>query len=63
MAEKGYKIARDLFNNGMTTQLDLFSAEINLSQAELQLLQAKYEYKIALAKLSRATGENTKGID
>ena len=63
LAEKGYTIARDLFNNGMITQLDLFSAEINLSQAELQLLQTKYEYKIALAKLSRATGENTKGID
>ena len=63
MAEKGYTIARDLFNNGMITQLDLFSAEINLSQAELQLIQTKYEYKIALAKLSRATGENTKGID
>ena len=45
----------------MTTQLDLLGAEISLNQAELNLIQAKFEYQIAKAKLSRAIGQNTKG--
>lgn len=61
LAEKGYEIAIELYGNGMTTQLDLFESEIRLNQAELNLIQGKFEYQVAIAKLSRATGENTKG--
>ena len=63
LAEKGYKIANDLFQNGMTTQLELLSAEISLNQAELNLIQSKFEYQIAMARLSRAIGENILGIN
>ncbi|MAJ43376.1 MAG: hypothetical protein CMF96_01345 [Candidatus Marinimicrobia bacterium] len=62
LAKKGYSIASDLFKNGMTTQLDLLGAEINLNQAELNLIQAKFEYQIEMAKLSRSIGENTERI-
>lgn len=61
LAEKGYEIAKDLYENGMTTQLDLFGAELSLNQAELNLLQGNFEHQITQAKLSRAIGKNTKG--
>lgn len=61
LANKGYEIAKDLYKNGMTTQLELLGAEIGLNQAELNLLQANFEYQVAMANLSRAIGENTNG--
>ena len=63
LAEKGYSIANDLFKSGMITQLELSGAEITLNQAELNLIQNKFEYQVAMAKLSRAIGENTRGIE
>ena len=61
LASRGYNIANDLFLTGMTTQLELLGSEVSLNRAELNLLQAKYEFQIALAKLSRAIGNNTTG--
>jgi len=61
LASRGYNIANDLFLTGMTTQLELLGAEVSLNRAELNLLQAKYEFQIALVKLSRAIGKNTTG--
>ena len=61
LASRGYNIANDLFLTGMTTQLELLGAEVSLNRAELNLLQAKYEFQITLAKLSRAIGKNTRG--
>lgn len=57
LAERGLEIADDLYAKGMTTQLDLLGAEMNFNHAELGLIQAKYEYHVAMAMLSRVTGK------
>ena len=57
LAERGLEIAHDLYNKGMTRQLDLLDAELNYNQAELGLIQAIYEYHVTTALLSYITGK------
>ena len=57
LAERGLEIAYDLYNKGMTRQLDLLDAELNFNQAELGLIQVIYEYHVTTAMLSYITGK------
>ncbi len=50
-ARKSYQIAEVRFAEGMSTQLELSNANLNLLSAELGYAQALYEYLVAQAEL------------
>src|SRR6266576_4160321 len=64
LAEQGLAVARESFrvqqtrySSGATTILDLLDAEVNLSQAEADLVQARYGTRLALAGLESILGK------
>ena len=64
LAEQGLTVARESFrvqqtrySSGATTILDLLDAEVNLSQAEADLVQARYGTRLALAGLESILGK------
>lgn len=50
-ARKSYKIAEVRFKEGMSTQLEVSNANLNLLSAEVGYAQAVYEYLVARAEL------------
>lgn len=50
-ARKSYQIAEVRFNEGMSTQLEISNANLNLLSAEIGYAQAIYEYLVAQAEL------------
>jgi len=58
-AERGLSIARVRFESGVATQLEALDAQLALTAARTQHLQAQHDYAVALATLSYATGLST----
>lgn len=55
-AEQGVALARDRLAAGAANQLELRDASLKLTQAELDLLDARVDHVVALADLNRAVG-------
>jgi len=59
-ALEGYRVARELFNNGRGTSTTLIDAEIVLAQTRFEHLNARVDARIARARLDHALGRDTK---
>jgi outer membrane protein len=57
-AEEALRLAEIRYEVGAATQLELLQSRVSLTQAKTNLLSANYSYLIAVAQLSRATGDN-----
>jgi outer membrane protein len=55
-AEKGYRIATTRYVNGSGTQLEVNDAQLALTQAKLNKMQAVYDYLVASAELDNVLG-------
>lgn len=60
-ATEGYRVARELFNNGRGTGTTLIDAEIVLAQTRFEHLNARVDARIARIRLEHATGRDVKG--
>ncbi len=56
-AREGFRIQQTRYQSGATTILDLVDAEVNLSQAEADYVQARYGTRLALAGLETILGK------
>ncbi len=59
-AEESYKLAKEQYDVGLGTILELTEAGVELTSAESQRVEAITDFKVALAQLDRATGQNVK---
>ena len=57
-AEEGYRVQRELFNNGRGTSTTLADAEASLTRARLDLLNAKVAARTARVRLEHALGRD-----
>lgn len=55
-AEKGFEIARVSYQNGVGTLIEINDAELALTQARLNRLEAVYDFLSALADFNQTTG-------
>ena len=55
-AERGYQIATTRFTSGSGTQLEVNDAQLALTQAKVNRMQAMYDYVIASAELDQLLG-------
>jgi len=55
-AERGYKIASTRFLSGSGTQLEVNDAQLALTQAKVNRMQAVYDYLVASAELDQLIG-------
>ncbi len=55
-AERGYKIVTARFLSGSATQLEVNDAELALTQAKVNRIQAQYDYLVASAELDQFLG-------
>lgn len=55
-----YKQQEEFFKEGLITKVDLLQSKVRLSEVERSLTEAKGNYKVALAKLSKLIGKNLK---
>ncbi len=58
-AEENYRVASELFKQGLMTNSDLLDVEVALLQTKTNNVQTIVDYEIAKANLERATGEKT----
>lgn len=56
-AEEALRLADARYGAGSATQLDVLQAQVSLTQARDNQLQANYSYNVALANVRRAIGE------
>lgn len=56
-AEEDLVIAREKYNAGVGTNIDVIDAQLSLSQAKTNHYQALYDYNVNKAKLAKATGQ------
>ena len=56
-AREAYRIAGVRFREGVDTQLSVNDAQTSLTQAETNIVNARYDYLTALARLARALGK------
>jgi outer membrane protein TolC len=59
-AVEGYRVARELFNNGRGTATTLIDAEIVLAQTRFEHLNALADARIARIRLDHALGRDAK---
>ncbi|MDB5215925.1 MAG: outer rane efflux protein [Myxococcaceae bacterium] len=57
---EGYRVARELFNNGRGTATTLIDAEIVLAQTRFEHLNARVDARIARIRLDHALGRDAK---
>lgn len=57
-AEEAVRLAEARFGAGTATQLDVLTAQTDLTDARLNQLEAKFRYNVAVAALRRAAGES-----
>lgn len=57
VARENFRIQQTRYRSGATTILDLLDAQVNLSDAETALVQARYVTRLALAALEAILGE------
>ncbi len=55
-AEKGYRIATTRYTSGSGTQLEVNDAQLALTQAQVNRMQAVYDYLVASAELDNILG-------
>lgn len=55
-AQEGLRIANLQYGNGSLTSIQLIDAQLALTQAQVNRLQALHDYNIAIARLKKATG-------
>jgi outer membrane protein len=55
-SETDYKITQERYENGVGTNLDVMDAELHMTQAKINYIQALYDYHIGRAQLDRAMG-------
>jgi len=55
-AKEALNIAQTRYENGQATNLDVLDAEVALTQAKTNKIQALHDYLLSLAKLERAVG-------
>lgn len=58
IAEQNYELVKNQYQNGLVSNLNVIDAESVYTGAEIDLLNAYYNYKIKLAELDKATGKN-----
>jgi outer membrane protein TolC len=56
LANKGLQIAEVQYANGLATQLEVMDAQVALNQAQMNELNARYEFITARAELQKAMG-------
>lgn len=56
-ADEAVRLANARFSAGTATQLDVLTAQTDLTTARLNQLEANYRYNVAVATLRRATGQ------
>ena len=61
LAEETFRLATMMYEEGTNTQLDVFTAQLGLTNARLNYLSSLYEYQLARYALRKVTG-NLKGI-
>lgn len=62
-AEETLQLTEELYNAGRKSQVDLLEAKSLYSRSKTDNLASIYNYKVAVAKLHWATGEQLSGID
>lgn len=55
-ARESLRLSQTRYQAGLSTQLDVLSAQSSLTEARSNLAQAQHDYAVALASLQRATG-------
>jgi outer membrane protein TolC len=58
-AEEAYRVRKELFDNGRATSLELTDAELTLTQAQLDAVNARVDLRVALAMVAHAVGGET----
>jgi len=56
VAQQTYRMQELRYRSGASTILDLLDAQVNLAQAEADLVQARYDTRLALARLEAILG-------
>ena len=56
-AEEGLRLNREKYSLGAGTMLDLIVAQVSYTSSQSDFIQAKYDYKYAVARLERAMGQ------
>ena len=54
-SRESLRLAEARFNVGAGIQLDIINAQSNLTQAQFNELQGRFDYNVAVASLERAT--------
>jgi outer membrane protein TolC len=62
-AQESLRLAQERLRAGAGTQLDVLSAQVALTQSRTTLVQAQYNYNIAMAQFDRVTAANTRWQD
>lgn len=57
VARETFRVQQTRYSSGATTILDLLEAEVNLSQAEADLVQARYGWRLGLSGLEMILGK------
>lgn len=57
IARESFRVQQTRYSSGATTILDLLEAEVNLSQAEADLVQARYGWRLALSGFESILGK------
>jgi len=55
-AKKNYEVQREKYSQGLGTTLDLLNAEVQLTKAQSNLVQARYDYYVAIAQMDYSVG-------
>ncbi len=61
-ALEGYRVARELFNNGRGTGTTLIDAENALAQTRFEVLNARVDARLARVRLEHAAGRDTRVV-
>jgi outer membrane protein TolC len=59
-AEEALKIAKARYESGQATNLDVLDAQLALTQAQTNRIQAVHDYLVSLARLEKAVGQPIK---
>lgn len=57
LSEESLRVEQERYRLGLSTILDLQTAQITLSQAEVDLVQRRFDYQLALAQLEALLGQ------
>jgi len=55
-AEENLRLAKERYDNGVGTNLDVIDAELGLAQSKTNYIQALYDYNVSKAQLDKAMG-------